>query len=78
MLHARDILNGIKWRDGFELADTMIFYKDRIKPELGYIEGGKVRSWDKSFIYTDQGSAIPFHRVELIEHRGKDLYKRKK
>ena len=75
MKHPRDVLNEIKWRDGLELSKTMIHYKDRVKPELSYIEGNSIKSWDKSFIYTDSGSAIPFHRVELIIHDGDELYR---
>ncbi len=77
MKHARDVLNEIKWRSGMDLTDTIIYYVDRVRPELGFTEGEHVQSWDKSFIYTDSGSAIPFHRVEVITHRGEEVYRRK-
>jgi uncharacterized protein (UPF0248 family) len=78
MKHARDILNEIKWRDELELEDTVVYYEDRVRPELGFIEGKNIRSWDKSFIYTDKDSAIPFHRVEVIVHKNDEMYRRGK
>ena len=74
MKHPRDILNEIKWRTGLELKYTVVFYRDRVRPDLGYVEGSDIADWDKSFIYTRQGSAIPFHRVQKILHKKKELY----
>ena len=76
MRHPRDILNEIKWRNGLKLAETTIYYHDRVTPELGFIEGSRIQSWDKSFIYTDTGGVIPFHRIEEIVHRGEVLFQR--
>jgi uncharacterized protein (UPF0248 family) len=78
MKHARDVLNEIKWRYGRDLAETVIYYIDRVRPELGFIEGERIKSWDKSFIYTETDSAIPFHRVERIKHRGREVYSHKR
>lgn len=78
MKYARDVLNEIKWREEMDLAETVVYYEDRVKPELGYIEGTRISSWDKSFIYTDSGGAIPFHRVKVIVHKGLEVYKRNK
>jgi uncharacterized protein (UPF0248 family) len=78
MKHARDVLNEIKWRDGLKLSETVIYYRDRVKPELGYLEGSRILNWDKSFIYTDTDSAIPFHRVDEIVHSGEVMFKRHK
>jgi uncharacterized protein (UPF0248 family) len=78
MKHARDVLNEIKWRSSLDLAETVVYYQDRVKPELGFIEGSRIISWDKSFIYTDTGSAIPFHRVEKIIYKDKELYMKPK
>ena len=78
MKHARDVLNEIKWRDGLKLSDSVIYYRDRVKPELGCLEGSRIRNWDKSFIYTDTDSVIPFHRVEEIVHSGEVMFKRHK
>ena len=77
MIHAREVLNEIKWRDGLKFADVLVFYRDRHRHDLVILEGARILSWDKSFIYTDSDSVIPFHRVERIEHKNDVvLYKR--
>jgi len=78
MVHPREILNEIKWRPGFDLSALVIYYRDRVRPDHGFIEGVQIKNWDKSFIYTDKDSAIPFHRIEEIIHRGEVMFKRKK
>jgi uncharacterized protein (UPF0248 family) len=78
MAHPRDILNEIKWRDGLNLSEIVIYYKDRVMPERGYIKGIQIKKWDKSFIYTKSDSVIPFHRVDEIIHKDKIMFKRKK
>ena len=78
MVHPRDILNEIKWRDGLNLSKIVIYYRDRVKPDRGFIEGTRIKNWDKSFIYTDSLSAIPFHRVDEIIHKDQVMFKRKK
>ena len=78
MPHPRSILNEIKWRSEFSLEETVVYYIDRVHPELGVIEGKKIESWDKSFIYTESGGAIPFHRVQLIIHQEQELFRRDK
>ena len=76
MKHPRSILNEIKWRDELSLDETVVYYLDRLHPELGVIEGAKIASWDKSFIYSETGGAIPFHRVQLIVHNDRELFRR--
>jgi uncharacterized protein (UPF0248 family) len=77
MKHVRDVLNEFKWRNGFELDELELFYRDHARPQLMVLEGAKINSWDKSFIYTDKNTAIPYHRVERIEHKGEVIYYRK-
>ncbi len=78
MKHARDVLNEIKWRDDLELSKTIIFYRDRNLFGLVTLMGSKILSWDKSFIYTDRDTAIPFHRVEKIVHNDREMFKKPK
>ena len=74
MKHARDVLNEIKWRNGYYLKDTVIYYRDRKLVEPNILEGQRIENWDKSFIYTDTGSVIPFHRVVKIKHKDIELF----
>ena len=78
MVHPRDVLNEIKWRSGFDLSKIVVYYRDRIKPDRGSIEGVRITKWDKSFIYTDSDSTIPFHRVDEIIHKDQVMFKRQK
>ena len=76
MKHARDALNEIKWREEYSLKNAIVFYIDRAKQELAQLKGNQIESWDKSFIYTEADSVIPFHRVEVVKHIDEVLYRR--
>jgi len=78
MKHVRDVLNEFKWRNGFKLAELKLYYRDRAQTQLMVLEGTKIETWDKSFIYTDRQTAIPYHRVERIEYEGDIIYNRRK
>jgi uncharacterized protein (UPF0248 family) len=78
MLHVRNILDEIKWRDGFSFEDLEIEYRDRIESRLITLFGSEIKDWDKSFIYTTKGGTIPFHRVEMITHKGEVMYHHEK
>ena len=76
MKHVREILNEIKWRNEFKLEDVNLYYADRKLDSLMQLPGSMIKSWDKSFIYTVQGSAIPFHRIKKVEVKGVVVYDR--
>ena len=78
MLHVRDILNQMKWHEGFNIKDIEIEYRDRIESRSITLSGSEIEDWDKSFIYTNKGGAIPFHRVEMITHKGEIIYQHTK
>ncbi len=74
MIHARDVLNEIKWRNNLALSETTIFYRNHKQPHLMTLQGTQIKSWDKSFIYTSKETSIPFHRVEKILNKGQVMY----
>jgi len=78
MKHVRDVLNEFKWRNGFELAELKLYYRDHAQAQLMVLEGAKIEAWDKSFIYTDMNTAIPYHRVERIEYKSQVIYNKGK
>ena len=77
MKHAWDVLNEIEWRKGYDLAKIVIYYHDRVESRLMELSGDRIESWDKSFIYTVLGSAIPFHRVQNIYYGDLEVYARR-
>ena len=74
MRHVRDILNEIKWREELSFDDLEIEYRDRVESRLITLFGTEIKEWDKSFIYTITGGAIPYHRIVSITHKGQELY----
>ena len=78
MKHVRDVLNEIKWREGYELSKLKIYYSDRVEHSTKSVSGDKLRSWDKSFFYTIFDSAIPFHRVQSIQYDNLEIYAKPK
>ncbi len=78
MKHARDVLNELKWREELNLDDALIFYIDHNKKKHVELSGKNILNWDKSFIYTDSGGVIPFHRVEIIKVKHQEIYRHSK
>lgn len=74
---ARETLNELKWRKGFDLARAEIWIADRTR--LG---GGRVLSGTEIVglghrYFTTTHATIPFYKILRIEYEGRVLYKRR-
>jgi uncharacterized protein (UPF0248 family) len=78
MVYPREILNRLKWTKGESLHDAMIWYVHRGAPgDLIGISGDCILSLGKGFFETDDAT-IPYHRIILIEYKGKAIFEKKK
>ena len=72
----RDILNEIKWREGYDLSKVEIWYIHRGAPnDTRIIRGDEIKSICKTFIETAD-AMIPHHRIFKIVYNGKILFTR--
>lgn len=75
-MNIRDLLNKLKWKDGFCFDKVEIWYIDRGAPGgTNVILGEDVEKIGKSFIYT-RDKAIPFHRIVRIIYEERILFDR--
>lgn len=73
----REILNGLKWKEGEDIADAIIHYVHRGAPgDSKAVSGADIVSLDKFCFELDTGSCIPYHRVYRIEYRGGVIFDR--
>lgn len=76
MANPRDVLNELKWRQGFDLEKAEIWYVHRGAPnDTKVISGGDVVNLEKSFMQTTT-AMIPYHRIFKIVYDGEVIFKR--
>jgi uncharacterized protein (UPF0248 family) len=75
-VNPRDILNELKWKEGFFLEKAEIWYVHRGAPnDTKIISGKDVLIIEKSFMQTTS-ALIPFHRIFKIVYDGKVIFER--
>jgi len=76
MSSSRSILNGLKWREDFDLGKAEIWYVHRGAPnDTKVISGGDIIGLERSFMHT-VGAMIPYHRIFKIVYKGKIIFER--
>ena len=76
MPNPRDILNGLKWRQNFDLEKTEIWYVHRgAQNDTKIISGKNIVTLEKSFMQTTT-AMIPYHRIFKIIYAGDVIFKR--
>jgi len=73
---AREVLNELRWREPVRLADAVLWYRDRARPE-GYrqIHGSEIVDLERRYFTTTNGR-LPYYKVERIEVRGQVVFER--
>ncbi len=76
MTTAREVLNELRWRKGNRLADAMLWYRDRVRPE-GHrlIRGSEIVDLERRYFSTATGR-LPYYKVERIEVAGEVVFER--
>jgi uncharacterized protein (UPF0248 family) len=76
MPNPRDILNELKWKQGFDLGKAEIWYIHRGAPsDTKIISGKDISSLEKSFMRTTE-AMIPYHRIFKIVYGQKIIFER--
>lgn len=73
---AREVLNELRWRGEDRLADAILWYLDRARPE-GYrlIHGSEIVSLERRY-FTTRGGRLPYYKIRRIERRGEVVFER--
>ena len=77
MTNPRDILNELKWKQGYDLEKAEIWYIHRGSPnDTKIITGKDILNLEKSFMQTTT-AMIPYHRIFKIIYEEKAIFERK-
>ena len=77
MVYPREVLNRLKWTEGENLGDAVIWYLHRGAPgDVLKITGDKIRRMGRGFFDTDEAT-IPYHRILKIEYRGRIIFEKR-
>ena len=73
---AREVLNELRWRDPGGLADAVILYRDRTRPEgFRTIRGSEIVELERRY-FTTAGARLPYYKIERIEEAGRIRFQR--
>jgi len=72
---ARDVLNGLKWREGRDLAKATVWVQGRTADDVKAIRGEEIRELGRRYFSTAT-STIPYYKVVRIEYMGETLFDR--
>lgn len=74
---ARDVLNELRWRGGFDLSQAEVWIADRTRPEGGRVlSGADIVDLGRKYFSTAT-AVIPFYKVLRIVYEGRILFERK-
>src|SRR5436853_6129087 len=73
---AREVLNGLRWRDPHQLEQAVVSYRDRTRPEgFRTIRGGGIVDIERRYL-TTRTARLPYYMFERIEVAGEVLFER--
>ena len=73
---AREVLNELRWREPGRIADAVVWYRDRARPEgFPLIRGSEIVDLERRYFSTASGR-LPYFKVERIEVRGRVAFER--
>ena len=74
MVYPRDVLNRLRWKEGENLEEAVIWYIHRGAPgDFLKLSGRRIHKLGRSFFETDEAS-IPYHRILRIDYLGETLF----
>jgi uncharacterized protein (UPF0248 family) len=74
MVNPKEVLNELKWKQGFDLSLAEIWYVHRGAPSDTMVISGKdVVKLENSFMQT-KTAMIPYHRIFKIIYKGKVIF----
>jgi hypothetical protein len=72
----REILNKFKWHSKYSFSKVSIVYIDRPKG-FSELKAEKIDKIGHKFIYLNDGTVIPLHRIVEIKYEGETFWRRK-
>lgn len=74
---AREVLNELRWREPSRIADAVLRYRDRARPE-GYriVRGSEIVGLERRY-FTTATARLPYYKIETIECDGDILFERR-
>src|SRR5437899_12144095 len=73
---ARDTLNELRWREPSRLADAVLWYRDRSRPEgFARIRGSEIVDLERRY-FTTALARLPYYKLERIEGSGGTVFER--
>lgn len=79
MVTARDALNRLKWKEGENIGEAVIFYVHRGAPgDSKAVSGADIIKLEGFCFELATGACIPYHRVYKITYRGETVFERYK
>lgn len=75
MRTAREVLNELRWRGADRLADAILWYRDRTRPEGRLIRGSEIVDLERRYFTTTSGR-LPYYKIERIEVGGEAVFER--
>ena len=73
---ARDVLNELRWRQGYDLSRAEIWVADRVRPEGGRVLSGAEIVHLGHRYFTTVRATIPFYKVLRITYGDRVLFER--
>ncbi len=75
---AREVLNELRWRQPSRLADAIVLYRDRRRPE-GHrvIRGTEIVGLERRY-FTTAGGRLPYYKIERIDLGEETLFDRER
>ena len=73
---AREVFNELRWREPGRLADAIVWYRDRRRPE-GHrvIHGAEILGLERRYFSTP-GGRLPYYKIERIDLGEETLFDR--
>lgn len=73
---AREVLNELKWRKGYDLSQAEIWVADRTRPEGGRVlSGAEIAHLGHRYFMTARAT-IPYYKIAKITYGARILFKR--
>src|SRR5437773_4028590 len=74
---AREVLNGLRWREPNRLSEAAIFYRDRTRPEgFRLIRGSEIQELGRRY-FIKGTIRLPYYKIDKIVCAGEALFERR-
>ncbi|AFD01084.1 Uncharacterized protein conserved in archaea [Methanocella conradii HZ254] len=79
MTSPRDILNRLKWKEGENISEAVVYYVHRGAPgDSKAVSGADIAKLEGFCFELNTGTCIPYHRIYKITYRGTTIFERHK